>query len=353
MMRPIETWGLKKLCLVGMLLAWLAPELRAQQPVIEGETRKLQFQVAPASMEGNVADQIDKALDTFKSRILNLRAFVVGTDQVGIARLTIEEYFQKKRRAIPTIVVVAVGALPHPKTRVAIEAVLDSGRTLNPEGIAFISGQAGSSDKPVEQMLPLAEKALKDLNSVHRAAGIQPEDVLRVTCLMTSVADAAEVEARVKREFPQAARSFVQLQKAPARGVIECESVARLRTRPAEPLQFIYTDGLPKSPNFSHAALIGAPRLLFSDLRLPKSDKEYDARKTFAELHQFLKYFGGSIKQVAMSNLYPASQEATDLVRRIRFDFYDRDRPPASTMMTFEGLADNASFGLSVIAVKQ
>lgn len=344
---------MRRLCLLIFALVLLSPEPRAQQPVIEGETRKLQFQVAPAVTEGNIADQIDKTLATFKSRILNLRAFVVGTDQVGIARLAIEEFFQKKRRPLPTVIVVAIGALPNPKARVVVEAVLDSGRNLNPEGLAFVSGQADSSDKPVERMLPLTEKAMKDLNTIHRAAGILAEDVLRVTCLMTSVSDAAGVEARVKREFPQAALTLVQIQRAPARGVIECESVARLRANPGEPLKFIHADGLPKSPDFSHAALIGAPRLLFSDLRLPKGDKDNDARKVFAELHQLLKYFGGSIKLVAMSSLYPVSQAATDLVRRTRFDFYDRDRPPASTMMMFEGLADNASFGVSVVAVKQ
>ncbi|MGH9846373.1 MAG: hypothetical protein ACREEM_47345, partial [Blastocatellia bacterium] len=324
---------MKRVCLSLFALVFLSHGLCAQQPIIEGETRKLQFQVAPVATDGNVADQIDQALASFKSRILNLRAFVVGTDQVGIARLTIEEFFQKKRRPLPAVVVVAVGALPNPKARVVVEAVLDSGKNLNPEGLAFVSGQADSADKPVEQMLPLTEKAMKDLGAIHRAAGIEAEDVLRVTCLMTSVSDATGVEARVKREFPQAALTFVQLQRSPSRGVIECESVARLRTRPPEPLKFIYAGGLPKSPNFSHAALIGAPRMLFSDLRLPKGDKDNDARKVFAELHQLLKYFGGSIKLVAMSSLYPVSEAATDLVRRTRFDFYDRDHPPASTMM--------------------
>jgi enamine deaminase RidA (YjgF/YER057c/UK114 family) len=343
---------MKRACLLCFALALLSPGLCAQTPVTEGETRKLLFQVAPLSSTGNLADQIDRALATFQSRVLNVRAFVTGTEQLGIARLTIEEFFQSKRRPLPTIVVVAVGALPHPGAKVAIEAVLASGSVVNSEGVAFVSGQAGSAETPVAQMLPLAEKAIKDLGAVHRAAGIPSADVLRVTCLMSSLADAGEVEARIKREFPQAALNFVQLQRRPAQSIIECESVARLRTKLDEPLKFISSDELPKSPNFSHAALIGARSVLFSELRLAAGDKDADARKVFAQLHQYLKYFGGSIKTVAMSSLYPVSPSAAETVRKNRFDFYDRARPPASTMMLFEGLADNAPFGVSVVAVK-
>jgi enamine deaminase RidA (YjgF/YER057c/UK114 family) len=343
---------MKRLCLLWLALALPSLALRAQTPVTEGETRKLLFQIAPVSSTGNLADQIDRALATFKSPVLNVRAFVVGTEQIGIARLTIEEFFQSKRRRLPAIVVVAVGALPNPQAKVVIEAVLSSRTTSNPEGVAFVSGQAGSFATPVAQMLPLTEKAMKDLGAVHRAAGVESADVLRVTCLMTSLADVAEVEARVKQEFPQAALNFVQLQRTPAQSVIECESVARLRTKLDEPLKFVYSDELPKSPNFSHAALIGARSVLFSELRLAAGDKDADARKVFAQLHQYLKYFGGSIKTVAMSSLYPVSQTAAETVRKNRFDFYDRARPPASTMMLFEGLADNAPFGVSVVAVK-
>ena len=48
---------------------------------------------------------------------------------------------------------------------------------------------------------------------------------------------------------------------------------------------------------------------------------------------QSLQAAGASIKQVAMSSLFPTSQAASDLIRQTRFDFYDKTRPPASTLL--------------------
>jgi hypothetical protein len=41
-----------------------------------------------------------------------------------------------------------------------------------------------------------------------------------------------------------------------------------------------------------------------------------------------------------------------DKVRALRFEFYDQTRPPASTMLPFEGLPSlDASFAIDVVAV--
>ena len=58
------------------------------------------------------------------------------------------------------------------------------------------------------------------------------------------------------------------------------------------------------------------------------------------------------MKNVAMSSLYPLSTSIAEQVRRIRFDFYDKSRPPASTMLNFEALpAMDAGFAVDVIAI--
>jgi len=61
---------------------------------------------------------------------------------------------------------------------------------------------------------------------------------------------------------------------------------------------------------------------------------------------------GASVKDVAMSHIYPLSNQSADQVRRIRFEFYDKARPPASTMLIFEGLPSmDASFAVDAVAV--
>ena len=59
-----------------------------------------------------------------------------------------------------------------------------------------------------------------------------------------------------------------------------------------------------------------------------------------------------SIKEVAWSSIYPLSQASADEVRKIRFEYYDPSRPPASTLLPFEGLPSmDASFAVDAIAV--
>ncbi len=58
-----------------------------------------------------------------------------------------------------------------------------------------------------------------------------------------------------------------------------------------------------------------------------------------------------SLKRVAMMNTYSLSQQLTDLVRKIRFDYLEKSAPPASTLLQFEGLPSmDAAFGIEVVA---
>ncbi len=264
------------LFLAGLL--WSLPVF-SQTKAVEAETQRLQFQVAPLTTNGDIGTQVRQQLKHFKSSIVHLRAFVVGVDRITAAKVAIEQEL-KQRKSEPALTIVAVGALPR-GVLVALEAVTLARNAVNPNGIAFVSGQAGSADKPVPQMLPLAEKAMRDLNTVHQAVGIEAKDVQRITCLMTSLQDVNDVQQLVKTTFPQAAASFVQLQRAPVRGVIECETVVRLRVSVNEPLKFTFADALPKSPNFSHVALIGAKHVVFSGSQIATNGQEAEARRTF------------------------------------------------------------------------
>ncbi|MBO0719900.1 MAG: RidA family protein [Blastocatellia bacterium] len=92
--------------------------------------------------------------------------------------------------------------------------------------------------------------------------------------------------------------------------------------------------------------------VVYSELRLV-GPQEAETRAAFAQLQQALESAGSSIKQVEMSQLYPTSRTGSELVRKVRFDFYDKARPPASTLLIFEGLQDaNASIAVAVIAIK-
>jgi enamine deaminase RidA (YjgF/YER057c/UK114 family) len=158
------------------------------------------------------------------------------------------------------------------------------------------------------------------------------------------------VQRVVEDAFSEAAVTYVQLEEAPTRAVIECEAVARLRSTPSEPLHLVQPAELERSPNYSHVALVGSPNLLFTSEHVARKPDEQSARGAFEALQRSLEEAGASIRRVAMSNLYPSSPKAADMINRTRFDFYDRDNPPGSTLMIYEGLPDKSFFAVDVVA---
>jgi enamine deaminase RidA (YjgF/YER057c/UK114 family) len=342
--------GLPYFCMIWLLL--LTAVMPAQPRVIEAETRRLTFQVSPVPQNGEMAEQVRQCLRSFSAPVVKLRAFVVGAENYGPVRQEIEAEFKRRRQPTPSLSIIVVGALPHAHARVVLEVISTAKKTVNPAGIAFVSGQPASVNQPVARVAPLIEKSLAALRTAHQAIQVNPADVLRATCFVTSLADVNEGRQMVSREFPSAALNFVQLQRAPSRGLVECETIVRLRTAEKEPLRLLNPSGLTASPNYSHIALIGAKRVVFSDLSLAQCAQEKDAKLAFAQLEQELRASGASIKVVAMSHLYPVSGAASELIRNTRFNFYDKLRPPASTLLLFEGLPGAAVFGVEVVAPK-
>lgn len=337
-----------QLCVLLMLSAIVA---NAAEPVAAiGETRRLLFQVLPAETEGDVRAQIQAGLKRVQLPITHLRVFVTGDFQLGHAREAVEAFFKARRQSLPALTIIGIGALPQPGAKVSMEVVLTGKAIANPNGLAFASGMAGSDANPAALLFPLAEKAVRDLNSVHRLAAIQAQDVQRVTCLMSGLTDLAAIQSHFKTAFPKASLNFVQLQRTAKSSVVECESVSSLRQPQPEPFRWLMSDDIPKSPNFSHLAVVATQRIAFSGLELAIGDDEAASRAAFAKLSERLALVGASIKQVAMSSLYPTSQSAADIIRKTRFDFYYRAHPPASTMLLFEALPYAVSMAADVVA---
>lgn len=335
-----------------LLLLLLATGVAAQPRVVEAETARLRFQTSSLPQRGDLAAQVRQCLKGVAFPVVALRAFVVGQEHAATVRQLIEAEFKQRRQPLPALSLIVVGALPHAQARMQIEAISSTNKPVNPHGLAFVSGQPATAEQPVAEVAPLIEKSLAALRTAHEGIKAEPADVLRATCFVSSLSDVAAVRELTRRAFPQAALSFIQLQRTAARGLVECETVVRLRVPAQAALQFSNPAGLTASPNYSHVALIGARRVFFSDLVLSGAQVA-DARAAFTQLQQALATAGSSMKHVALSQLYPTSSAGSELVRKVRFDFYDKTRPPASTLLVFEGVPEsNAAFAVAVIAVK-
>ncbi len=324
---------------------------------VVAETARLNFYVTPLSAKGLLSPQVRDALKALQravagNTVVKLRAFVAGSGDVRRVQAIVSETFTDHHQPLPALSVVQVGGLPLEGAQVVLEATAVGKKDVNPNGLVFIAGQQASAPSPMEPVLPLAEKALANLRTAVRGAGSQADDVLRGTCFLSSLDGFAKVRALFDAEYRGAAWNFVQIQRAPPNAVVECEAVARARVKIEKPVEFLNPDGLAKSPNYSQIALVGAPRVAITGTQVAFGSQDADVRLAFGRLQKELAEVGASIKEIAWSSIYPLSNAMEDEVRKIRFEYYDAARPPASTLLLFEGLPSlDASFAVDVIAV--
>jgi enamine deaminase RidA (YjgF/YER057c/UK114 family) len=333
-------------------------ELPQDPPMtVTAETPRLVFDVSPLSSRGLLSQQVRDGLKALmgrskRARFVKLRALVAGSGDMRRVRDIVSEMFSNRRQPLPALSVVQVGGLPMEGAQVILESIAVARRDQNPNGVAWFSGQQALGENPLDPVPPLAQKAVADLRTAVGGSGAAPADVLRVTCFLSSLARVDEVRPLVQKEFPSAIVNLVQVQRAPPRAVAECEAVARLAAKPSQPVAFVNPEGLPKPENYSQAVLVGAPRVVLSGAQMAFRFQESDARLAFERLSKSLEEGGASSKDVVFTSAYPLSYSIAELIRKVRFEFFDKSRPPASTMLPFQGLPSmDASFAIDVVAV--
>ena len=113
-------------------------------------------------------------------------------------------------------------------------------------------------------------------------------------------------------------------------------------------------EGLTKSPNYSQIAMVSSPRVVLTGTQTSFGFQDTDARLAFQRLDKALEQFGSSLRQAAMVHYYPLSLSLSEQVRRVRVAFYDQSRPPAATMLPFEGLPSmDAGFAVDAVTVTE
>jgi enamine deaminase RidA (YjgF/YER057c/UK114 family) len=326
---------------------------------VVAETRRLAFHVTPLSAKGLLSQQVRDALKALSrlsgsASVVKLRAFVAGTGDVRRVRDIVSETFTERKQNVPALSVVQVGALPLEGAQVVLESTAVARKDVNDHGLVFISGQGATSANPRDPVLPLAEKSLAAVRTAVKAASSEPADVLRVTCLLSSLDQGQEVRKLFAEAYPKAAFNYLQIQRLPARAVAECEAVARLRWNTGKPLHLLNPEGLSSSPNYSQIAMVSAPRVVLTGSQVSFGYQDADARQAFQRLEKSLDQFHTSLRHAAMVYYYPLSQSLAEQIHKVRTEFYEPSRPPAATMLPFEGLPSmDAGFGVDAIAIPE
>jgi enamine deaminase RidA (YjgF/YER057c/UK114 family) len=308
---------------------------------IAAETDRLTFFNSPLSSKGLLTAQTRDALRSLiaaskGSTIVKLRAFVAGSGDTRRVQTLVGEVMTEKKLPLPALSTIQVGSLGMEGAQVLIEAIAVERRPLNPQGLAFISGQAA---KTFHDSVASVNKALSAANA---------SDILSMTCFVSSL---EETQAdRAAASLPSNA-IVVQMRREPSPTAAECEAVARLKVAPATPVALLNPEGLTQSPNYAQIALVNAPRVVFTGLQIAFHDQPPDARLAFDRLAKTLESVSVSYANVFFAHTYALTAQAIELVRGVRFSYLDQAHPPASTLLPFEGLpALDASFAMEVVA---
>ncbi len=322
------------------------PPVRELPNTVVAETSRLAFEVSPLSAKGLLSQQTRDALKILlrsnRGTIVKLRAFVAGSgDLRRVGELTAEA-FTEKHQPLPVLSVIQAGALPLTGAQIVIEATETEKRTVNPNGIAFISGQEAGN----------MTESLDRLKTALRAAGLEPADALRVTCFVSSLDDEKSAPVLLSGNFPNASVNYVQMQREPVSPAAECEAVARLRAAPSQAVTFLNPPDLEKSPNHSQVALVSSPKLVLTGMQLAFGTQDSDLKLAFERLGKAMSSDATGFDDVVMSHLYLTSGELLRQLRAVRAGFYNMKHLPPTTLLPFEGLPSlDAQLGLEVVAV--
>ncbi len=324
------------------------------------DTSRVSFLVSPLSSKGLLTQQTRDALKAIGKasrggQIVRIRAFVAGNGEVRRIQTIVSEELGDKKNELPSLTLVQVGQLGLVGAQVQLEATILEKKPRNPHGLAFFSGQyvaaEGAVENPLGPVLPLAEKSLRNLATAASASGVASGDMMRVTCLVSSLADYSAVQSHAVRAFPGAALAVVQLRRGPSRSEVECEGVGRLPRTPAQPVSRLNPPGLPSSPNYSQVTLVNTPRLILTGEQLGFGSQDADVRLAFERLGKTLESKNASYQDVFFTSYYPVAGHVQEKLRAVRGEFLAKERPPSSTNILFEGLRSvDASFAIDVIA---
>src|SRR5579875_839481 len=161
------------------------------------DTAMLDFHISPLLRTGGLSAQIRQSLndlirDTRGETIVKLRAFVAGAGDARRVEAVVGEVFTERKLPLPVLTIIQVGALAQYAAQVVIEAVVETRRSLNPNGLAFFSGQTGAT----------FADALDRLAQSTHAAGVQPDHVLTSTCFTSRIDDYDALRSAIQSRFP-------------------------------------------------------------------------------------------------------------------------------------------------------
>lgn len=294
-------------------------------------TRALDFHISPMLKSGRLSAQIHQSLndlirDTRGETIIKLRAFVSGAGDARRVKDFVSELFTDRKLPLPAVSVLQVGALADDAAQVVIEAVVETKRTPNPNGLAFWSGQTA----------PSFDAALQKLENSVETAAVPPSNVLTCTCFTSRMNDVGGMRASIERAFPKTEINVVQALREPVGDTSSCEAVGQLAGAPTQGPVVLLHD--------SRAALVNTDRLIFTGIQLTFGDYLDDASVAYNRLERAARALAPVTTPVVVNVFSLDASTASALRKTLHFPL------STFTVQPIEGLpAIDASAGIEAV----
>jgi enamine deaminase RidA (YjgF/YER057c/UK114 family) len=300
------------------------------------ETGKLAFDISPLSEKGLLTQQVRDALKALdhangSETFVKLRAFVAGTGDMRRVATIVSEEFSDKKKPLPALTTIQVGALPMEGAQVVIESIsVDNKKTLNPHGLAFFSAQRA----------PEARQAITKLAAAATSAGAA---MLQVTCFLSALNQAEGARAVAAAAFPEAAVNFVQPTRLAVEPEAACEGVGRLQQPPKSPVEHLDAGG---------GVLVTNPRLVFTGAQMAFEDRDQDLRLAYDRLGQSLEAMKAGYAGSLMMSIYSLDRTMADKMAALAPEFLGRSARPAGLTQVVEALPSlDASVAIELVTI--
>lgn len=230
----------------------------------------------------------------------------------------------------------------------AVISVLPRGQCV------YVSGQAGQGDVPAA-----TTETLRSLLKTIGHLGLDASHVVQIKAFLGSMEQADVVREQVAKVFPGQTPPPLSLVEWTSNVPIEVEMIAfapagDVAAESRDTVSYVTPPGIKASPLFSRVARVcGGKTIYVSGLYADRPGSgEAQVRDLFASLQGTLRMAGGDLRHLVKATYYCAEDDASEMLNKIRPEFYDPQRPPAASKAMVRGVAvADRSVTMDMIAV--
>ncbi|NMC21055.1 MAG: hypothetical protein GYA33_11630 [Thermogutta sp.] len=214
--------------------------------------------------------------------------------------------------------------------------------SLAPAGnLVFLSGRPEKGETA-----EAAQASIKGQLALAAELGCGPADVVQLRVFLAKIKDTPTVFDAIRSAFSDRPVPPVSFAFWIASAPVEIEMIA-CRPKAADndgegtgPIRFYNPPDVKPSPNFSRAAVVNSPTLIFTAGFLAREDGDgtRQTRDVFSQLTEALGSAGSDLRHGAKAHYFVSDDDAAKAVDVLRKEYLDPARPPAASKAKVHGL---------------